>query len=155
VVEDVPTLPTACELADHVDVERAYGAPVPAGKPGGGSHSENDVEWQSDNCTWSVEDGLQVKLQVSVADDYEDYADGELLCPELASFGEAGTPVPELGDGATWVIDGVDPNEGTLRVCLDEVNFDIDMEQPDGSRDADTMRGQTVALAQVVLAGVG
>ena len=30
--------------------------------------------------------------------------------------------------------DDIDPNEGTLRVCLDHANFDIDVESPDGSR---------------------
>jgi hypothetical protein len=33
--------------------------------------------------------------------------------------------------------------------------IDIDMESADGSRDPDTMRDQSVALAEVVLANLG
>lgn len=141
-----------CDLADEADVEAAYGEDLPPGFPGGGGHDEDGLSWQSDNCNWDVDDGLEVTLAVSVAEDYDG---GELVCPQLDSFGTAGTPVAELGDGASWVSDEVDPNEGTLRVCLDDVNFDIDVESPDGSRDPDTLREQTVALAEVVLASLG
>ena len=152
VTETAMGVQPACDLADEADVEAAYAEDVPPGFPGGGGHDEDGLQYQSDNCGWEVEDGLDVTLAVSVA---EDYPDGELVCPELDSFGEVGTPVSELGDGASWVIDGVDPNEGTLRVCLDDLNFDIDVESPDGSRDPDTLRAQSVALAGVVLANLG
>jgi hypothetical protein len=150
--ETVIGVQPACDLAGEADVEAAYGEPVPPGSAGGGSHSENDVEWETDNCKWEAEDGLDIRLGVSVA---EDYPDGQLICPELHSFDTAATPVPELGDGATWVIDELDANEGTLRVCLDEVNFDLDVESSDGSRDPNTLRDQSVALAGVVLAHLG
>jgi len=141
-----------CDLADASDVEAAYGEPVPPGSYGGGGHDDNGVQWQSDNCNWDVEDGLEVTLAVSRADQF---ADGELLCLELDSFGTPATPVPELGDRAWWVVDDVDPDEGTLRICTDEEMIDIDMESADGSRDPDTMRDQSVALAEVVLANLG
>jgi hypothetical protein len=141
-----------CDLADASDVEAAYGEPVPPGSPGSGNHSENDLEWQSDNCNWEVEDGLDVRLGVSVA---EDFPDGELLCPELPSFDAPSTQVRTLGEGASWVNDEFDPNEGTLRICADAEMVDIDVESPDGSRDPDTLREQTVALAEVVVANLG
>ena len=143
---------TACGLVDETDVEAAYGEDVPPGTVGGGGHDDDGLQWQSDNCGFEVEDGLDVTLAVLVA---EDYPDGELVCPELDTFGTPGTPVPELGDGAAWVTDEVDPNEGTLRVCGEELNFDIDVESPDGSRDPETLRAQTLALAEVVLSNLG
>ncbi len=141
-----------CDLADANDVEAAYGEPVPDGSYGGGGHDVNGEQWQSDNCNWEVDNGIEVTLAVSRADQF---ADGELLCLELESFGTAATPVPELGDRAWWVVDEVDPDEGTLRICTDEEMIDIDMESPDGSRDPDTMRAQSVAFAEVVLANLG
>ena len=141
-----------CDLADASDVEAAYGEPVPDGSYGGGGHDDNGVQWQSDNCNWDVDDGLELTLAVSRADQF---AEGELLCLELESFGTASTPVPELGDRAWWVIDDIDPDEGTLRICTDEEMIDIDMESPDGARDPGTMRDQSVAFAEVVLANLG
>jgi hypothetical protein len=137
-----------CELADEADVESAYGEDVPPGSISSGSTDEDGVQWQSDNCNWDIEDGLEVSLAVSTA---EDFADGELLCPELDSFDVPSTPVEGLDAEAWWVTDKIDPNEGTLRICADAVLIDIDVESPDGSRDPDTLQGQSVALAQVVI----
>jgi hypothetical protein len=147
-VEDVEV----CELAEEADVEAAYGEDLPPGSFSSGSTDEDGVQWQSDNCNWDIEDELQVSLAVSTA---EDFADGELLCPELDSFDVPSTPVEGLDADAWWVNDNVDPNEGTLRICTDSVLLDIAVESPDGSRDPNTMRDQSVALAEVVLAGLG
>ena len=76
-----------------------------------------------------------MSLEVSTA---EDFADGELLCPELDSFDVPSTPVEGLDAEAYWVNDKIDPNEGTLRLCTDTYMLGIDIESPDGSRDPAT-----------------
>jgi hypothetical protein len=142
-----------CELADEADVEAAFGEDVPPGSFSSGSTDEDGVQWQSDNCNWDIEDGLDVSLAISTA---EDFAQGELLCPELDSFDVPSTPVTGLdAAAASWVTDKIDPDEGTLRICTDAELIDIDVASPDGSRDPDTMRDQSIALAEVVLANLG
>lgn len=72
------------------------------------------------------------------------------------SFDVPSTPVEGLAaTSAAWVNDKIDPNEGTLRICTDAYLIAVDVESPDGSRDPDTMRDQSVALAEVVLATLG
>jgi hypothetical protein len=142
-----------CELATEADVEAAFDEDLPAGSFSSGSTDEDGVQWQSDICNWDVEDGLEVSLALSTA---EDFADGELLCPELDSFDTPATPVEGLdATSAAWVTDQVDPDEGTLRVCTDTALIGIDIETPDGTGDPDTMRDQAVALAEVALANLG
>jgi len=148
VIEDVEV----CDLASEADAEAAYDEDLPPGSFSSGSTDEDGVQWQSDNCNWRIDDGLEVSLQLSTA---EDFAAGELLCPELDSFDVPSTPVTVLDAEASWVTDKIDPDEGTLRICTDTHLIDIDVESPDGSRDPDTLRDQSVALAEVVLANLG
>jgi hypothetical protein len=146
---DVPEGPEVCELASEADVEAAFGEDLGAGSFSSGGTDEDGVQWQSDNCNWEIEDGTEVSLEVSTA---EDFADGRLQCPELDSFDVPSTPVEGLdATSAAWVNDKIDPNEGTLRICTDTYLLGIDLESPDGSRDPDTMRDQCVAFAEVVL----
>jgi hypothetical protein len=142
-----------CELATEADVEAAFGEDLPAGSFSSGSTDEDGVQWQSDNCNWDVEDGLEVQLAYSTA---EDFADGELLCPELDSFDTPSTPVEGLDAvSASWVVDQIDPEEGTLRICTESALVNIDTEYADGTADPATMQEQSVALAEVVLANLG
>jgi hypothetical protein len=153
--EDVPAPVDAevCELATEADVEAAFAEDLPPGSFSSGSTDEDGVQWMSDNCNWDVEEGTEVSLEVSTA---EDFADGTLQCPELDSFDVPSTPVEGLdASSAAWVNDKIDPTEGTLRICTDTYLIGIDVESPDGSRDPDTMRDQSVALAEVVLANLG
>jgi len=155
--ETTATAPPAevevCELAEEADVEAAFAEDLPPGSFSSGSTDEDGVQWQSDNCNWDIEDGLEVSLEVSTA---EDFADGALLCPELDSFDVPSTPVSGLdADAAYWVNDKIDPDEGTLRICTDTYLLGIDIESPDGSRDPATMQAQAVALAEVVLTNLG
>jgi hypothetical protein len=143
-----------CTLADEADVEAAFGEDLPPGSFSSGSTDEDDVQWQSDNCNWDIEDGLEVSLAVTSAEDFVD--GGGLQCPELDSFVIPSTPVEGLdADSASWVNDKIDPNEGTLRICTGSALMDIDVESPDGSRDPETMQSQAVALAEVVLTNLG
>lgn len=147
-----PEATGACDLADEGDVAAAFGQQVPAGSQGGGGHDEDGLVWQSDNCNWEVDDALEVTLAISVADDF---ADGSLLCPELSYLDTEATPVPEVGDRASWVGNDLGEIEGTLRVCTADRLVDIDADAPTGSRDLDTLRDQAVALATVVLGNLG
>lgn len=150
---DVPVDAEVCELADEADVEAAFAEDLPPGSYSSGSTDEDGVQWMSDNCNWDIEEGTEVSLEVSTA---EDFADGTLQCPELDSFDVPSTPVEGLdATSAAWVNDKIDPNEGTLRICTDTYLLGIDIESPDGSRDPDIMRDQAVALAEVVLANLG
>jgi len=150
---DVPVDAEVCELAAEADVEAAFEEDLPPGSYSSGSTDEDGVQWMSDNCNWDIEEGTEVSLEVSTA---EDFADGTLQCPELDSFDVPSTPVEGLdATSAAWVNDKIDPNEGTLRICTDTYLLGIDVSSPDGSRDPDTMRDQSVALAEVVLANLG
>ena len=150
---DVPVDAEVCELADEADVEAAFEEDLPPGSYSSGSTDEDGVQWMSDNCNWDIEEGTEVSLEVSTA---EDFADGTLQCPELDSFDVPSTPVEGLdATSAAWVNDKIDPNEGTLRICTDTYLLGIDVDSPDGSRDPDTMQSQAVALAEVVLANLG
>ena len=142
-----------CELATEAEVEAVFGEDLPPGSFSSGSTDEDGVQWQSDNCNWDVDDGLEVRLAYSTA---EDFAEGELLCPELDSFDTPSTPVEGLDAvSAAWVVDQIDPEEGTLRICTDSALINIDTEYPDGTADPATMEEQSVALAEVVLANLG
>ena len=149
----VPEGPGGVRARHEADVEAAFGEDLAVGTFSSGSTDEDGVQWQSDNCNWEVDEGTEVSLEVSTA---EDFADGQLQCPELDSFDVPSTPVEGLdATSAAWVNDKIDPNEGTLRICTDTYLLGIDLESPDGSRDPDTMRDQSVALAEVVLANLG
>ena len=148
----VPEGPEVCELAPEADVEAAFAEDLPPGSFSSGSTDEDGVQWQSDNCNWEVEEGTEVSLEVSTA---EDFTDGTLQCPELDSFDVSSTPVEGLDAEAYWVNDKIDPNEGTLRLCTGTYLLGIDVESPDGSRDPETMQAQAVALAAVVLGNLG
>ena len=143
---------TACSLADEAEVEAAFGLPVPAGSVGGGGHDEDGLVWKSDNCSWEVEDTLDVRLGLSVAGDFEG---GKLVCPPLSYLGTESTPVPALGGGAAWVGNDMGELEGTLRLCLAEHLVDIDVETPTGSGDLAALRGQAVAFAGMVQGKLG
>ena len=149
----VPVDAEVCELADEADVEAAFAEDLPPGSFSSGSTDEDGVQWTSDNCNWDIEEGTEVSLEVSIA---EDFADGTLQCPELDSFDVPSTPVEGLdASSAAWVNDKIDPNEGTLRICTDTYLLGIDVASPDGSRDPETMQAQAVALAEVVLGNLG
>ena len=151
--DEAPVDVEVCDLADEADAEAAFEEDLPPGSLSSGSTDEDGVQWQSDNCNWDIEDGLEVSLEYSTA---EDFADGELLCPELDSFDTPSTPVEGLdAASAAWVNDQVDPDEGTLRICTDTALVDIDIETSDGTGDSDTMQQQAVALAEVVLGNLG
>ena len=151
--DEAPVDVEVCDLADEADAEAAFEEDLPPGSFSSGSTDEDGVQWQSDNCNWEIEEGTEVSLELSTA---EDFADGQLQCPELDSFSDPSVPVEGLdASSAAWVNDSIDPNEGTLRICTDAYLINIDLESPDGSRDPATMQAQSVAFAEIVLANLG
>ncbi len=147
----VLTVPPACELADEADVEAAFGLAVPPGSEGGGGHNEDDLVWQTDNCDWEVEGVLELTLAISEAEDFED---GEMHCPVLSHFEAEPTPVPELGDEASWLGYAGNETEGTVRVCGDDVLLDVSVLAPAGTIDLAVLQQQTTAFAGFALSAL-
>ncbi len=144
--------PAPCDLIDEADVEAAFGEPVPAGTVGVGGNTENDVAWESKNCDWEQDGVLEVQLALAEAGDFNA---GEVLCPELKMLGTLSTAVTDLGEEAYWVADERTEAEGQLRICTDDLLIDLEVEAPIGSRDLETLRGQTITLGRVVLDELG
>ena len=147
----VPTLPAACDVLTPEDVEAAYGVAFGAPEQGGGGHAEGKYEWQSDNCSFTAEALLEVKLALVGADDFS----GAFACPEPTAIASQVEPVDGLGDQAWWEVDDAGPLEATLRVCTPSYDFDLELEYEDGVDYVGDPQTQTIALAGVVLAKLG
>ena len=142
-------LPAACDVLTPADVEAAYGVGFGTPSTGGGAHTEQDLEWQSDNCDWEAEDLMEVQLALTAPDDF---TAGSFTCPEPPAIVSKVTPVEGLdATGAWWKVDESPPLEATLRVCTDAYNFDIDVEYEDGVDYQGDPKDQTIALARTVL----
>jgi hypothetical protein len=144
-------LPAACDVITADDVTDAFGVAFGLPEPGGGGHSEQDVEWQSDNCSFEAADLVEVQLALSGPDDYTD----GFTCPEPTAIASTVEPVSGVGDRAYWERDEAPPLEATLRVCTASYNFDIDLEYEDGVDFQGDPRKQSIALAKAVLAKIG
>lgn len=154
VSSDVPAgLPAACDVLTPEDVAAAYGVPFGPAEPGGGGHTEGDVEWQSDNCDWEAQDLVEVQLALTGPEDFT--GDDTFTCPEPTAIAATVEPVPGLGDAAFWEVDEAPPLEATLRVCTADYNFDIDLDFEDGVDFQGDPRAQSIALAAVVIAKLG
>jgi hypothetical protein len=146
----VPTLPAACDAVSAADVEAAYGVSFGEGEEGGGGHSEQNLEWQSDNCSWTAIDLLEVELELTGADDFS----GAFDCPEPREIASTVEPIDGLGDHAWWEVDDDSPLKATLRVCTEDYNFDIALDYEDGVDFVGNPKDQSIALAGVVLAAL-
>jgi predicted small lipoprotein YifL len=146
-------LPPACEVMTSDDLAAAFGVQFGPAEPGGGGHTEQDVEWQSDNCDWEAEDLVEVQLALTGPDDFT--GDDAFTCPEPSSIAATVEPVEGVGDRAYWKRDEAPPLEATLRVCTASYNFDIDLDYEDGVDFEGDPQQQSIALARVVLAKLG
>jgi hypothetical protein len=146
----VPTLPAACDAVSPADVQAAYGVAFEAGEEGGGGHSESNLEWQSDNCSWTAVDLVEVELELTGADDFS----GAFDCPEPREIASKVEPIDGLGDHAWWEVDNASPLKATLRVCTEDYNFDVTLDYEDGVDFVGDPKAQTIALAGVVLAAL-
>lgn len=146
-------LPAACDVLTPEDVEAAFG--VDFGEPGfgAGGHTEDNVEWQSDNCDWEATDLLEVTFALTGPDDFQG---GTLQCPEPTGIASEVTPVDVVGaQSAWWDRDDSPPLEATLRVCTAAYNFDIDVEFEDGVDFQGDPQQQSITLAQTALSTLG
>lgn len=145
-------LPGACDVVTADDVGAAYGVEFGTGEVGGGGTSENDVEWQSDNCDWESEGLLEVQLAISGPDDFE----GEVTCPVPGK--KNATPVQPPGPEAIrawWIVEDQQPLEATLRLCTTESLVEIGLEFEGGTDYLGDPQIQTTALASYVLTQLG
>lgn len=142
-------LPAACDVLSPQDVSDAYRVEFGPAELGGGGHTEQDLEWQSDNCSWEAEDLVEVTFALSGPDDF---ADGTLVCPEPLAIASTVEPVTGLdADAAWWEVDDAPPLEATLRVCTATALFDLELEYEDGVDYQGDPQRQTIALAKAVL----
>lgn len=146
----VPQLPAACDAVSPADVGAAYGVKFGKGDESGGTHSEQNLEWQSDNCSWTAIDLLTVQLQLTGADDFS----GALDCPEPQEDASTVESLGGLGDRAWWEVANDSPLSATLRVCTSAYNFDIVLTYEDGVDYVGDPKDQTIAFAGVVLAAL-
>ncbi len=151
---DAPAgLPSACEVLTPEDVQAAFGVPFGGPVPGGGGHTEQDIVWQSDNCSFEAEDLVEVQLGLTAPDDF---TAGEFHCPKPAAIASTVTAAEVPGaTEAWWDRDDSAPLEATLRVCTEAYNFDIEVEYEDGVDFQGDPQQQSIALAGVVLAKLG
>ncbi|WP_110205965.1 hypothetical protein [Nocardioides daejeonensis] len=144
-----------CDLLTPQDATTAYARPMVWGGVGGGGSDENGVQWKYRTCSWQeeIDDGLEVTLQVSAA---EDFADGVLTCPRLDHLGEPATEVPGLGVPASWLRTSTIDIEAILQLCTDTHVFGIEVEAEGATEaDLDSLKEQSLALAGVLLQAAG
>ncbi|UMG94213.1 hypothetical protein [Nocardioides sp. TF02-7] len=145
-------LPAACDVLTADDIAAAYGVTVGPGSIGGGGHSEQDVEWQSDNCSWEADDLVEVDFALSGPDDFP----AGFTCPEPLAIASQVEPVEVPGaTRAFWDVDDSPPLEAVLRVCTDAFVFDIELEYEDGAEHEGDPRQQSIGLAKTALAALG
>ncbi|WP_235734822.1 hypothetical protein [Nocardioides alcanivorans] len=97
-----------CDVLAISDVADSFGVEIATDSVGAGSSNENDVVWKYTTCTWETDDVIEVRLAVSVADDFPG---GELACPPLSYLGTEGEPVAGLEARAWWVESGFNEEE--------------------------------------------
>lgn len=145
-------LPAACDVITPLDVATAYGATPGEGTIGGGGYSENDVEWQTDNCDFEAEDFFELELALAGPDDFP----AGFTCPPQTDVASTVRKVKVPGaDSASWEVSDGQPFEGSLRVCTDAYVFDLTMEFEDGYQHEGDPKMQTIGLAQVVVGALG
>ena len=146
-------LPAACDVVTAADVEAAFG--VPFGEPsiGGGGTTEQDLEWQSDDCNFEAEDLVEVDFALTGPDDF---TAGEFQCPKPRAIASTVTPAQVPGASeAWWEVDDSPPVEAMLRVCTAGYNFEIELEYEDGVDFQGDPMQQSVALAETALGVLG
>ena len=146
-------LPSACDVLTPDDVAAAFGVDFGPAEPGAGGYTQQDIEWQSDNCDWEAEDLVEVQLALTGPDDF---TVGEFQCLEPGDIASTVTPVDVPGaDQAWWDEDDAPPLEATLRVCTASYNFEIELEYEDGVDFQGDPQQQSIALAEVVIGKLG
>lgn len=146
-------LPAACDLVTRDDVEKAMGVSFGPAELGGGTTSEQDLEWRSDNCSFEAEDLVEVTVKITGP---ADFVSGSFTCAqpsEVASIIEPADDVPGSTDG-WWKVSDAPPLEATLRACSPTANVDVDLDYEDGVDYEGDPRQQAAQLAGLVLSGL-
>ncbi|WP_435770637.1 hypothetical protein [Nocardioides sp. SYSU DS0651] len=144
-------LPAACDIVTAEDVSQAYHLEFGPPSVGGGSTTEQGVEWSSDNCGFEVEEVVEVKVKLTGPDDF---ASGSFQCPQPTDVAAIVEPVQDLAgaDSAWWKTSEAPPLEATLRACAEDVLLEIDLEyETDYEGDP---RNDSIALAEKLLAEI-
>lgn len=145
-----PALPGACDLVTADTLAKILGVSFAAGRVGGGSTTENDLAWKSDNCSFEAEDLMEVKVKITGPDDF---TEGSFGCPQPTEIAAIVEPADDIA-GATegwWKVSDAPPLEATLRACSDTVNVDVDFDYEDGVDYEGDPRQQAALLAEHVL----
>ena len=146
-------LPNPCDVLTAADVQAAFGVPFGEPSQGGGGYSEQELEWQSQDCNFEAEDLVEVDFALTGPDDFRE---GDFQCPRPTEIVSTVTPVEGLdAEQAWWKLDENPPLEATLRVCTDGYNFDIELEYEDGVDFQGDPQQQSIALAEVALERLG
>ena len=146
-------LPAACDLITGDDIAKAMGVTFGPAETGGGTTSEQDLEWRSDNCSFEAQDLVEVTVKVTGP---SDFVKGAFTCAqpsEIASIIEPADDVPNSTDG-WWKVSDAPPLEATLRACSRTANVDVDLDYEDGVDYQGDPRQQAAQIAGLVLSGL-
>lgn len=146
-------LPAACDLITRDDVQKAMGVTFGPAELGGGTTTEQDLEWRSDNCSFEAEDLVEVTVKVTGP---ADFVKGSFTCAqpsEVASIIEPADDVPGSTEG-WWKVSDAPPLEATLRACAPTANVDVDLDYEDGVDYQGDPRQQAAQIAGLVLSGL-
>jgi len=146
-------LPAACDVVSADDLAEAYGMSFGAPEVGGGSTSEQGVEWSSDNCSFEAEDLAEVTVKLTGP---EDFAKGAFGCPQPPEVGGSVEPVRDIAgaSGGWWKVSNPPTFEGELRACTDAVLLEIDLEYEEGVQYEGDPVNQSIGLAEKILAAL-
>lgn len=146
-------LPPACDLITRADVEKAMGVTFGPAELGGGTTTEQDLEWRSDNCSFEATDLVEVTVKVTGPGDF---VKGAFSCPqplEIASIIEPADDVPGSTEG-WWKVSDAPPLKASLRACSESANVEVQLEYEDGVDYEGDPRQQAAQLAGLVLSGL-
>lgn len=146
-------LPAACDVVTSDDVAKAFGVSFGAGEIGGGSTSEQGVDWKSDNCAFEAQGLVEVKVKLTAPDDF---TAGTFGCPQPTEIAAIVEPVDDIA-GATdgwWKVSDAPPLEATLRACSATALVEVELEYEDGVDYEGDPRSQSIAIAELVLAAL-
>lgn len=146
-------LPGPCDVVTVDDLARAYGVSFVQDGQGGGTSTQQDVEWTSKSCTFKAADLLEVKVKLTGPDDFKQ---GDFQCPQPSEIAAIVEPVDDIAgaDEGWWKVSDSPPLEATLRACNESVLLEVDLEYEDGVDYEGDPRNQTIAVAELVLAAL-
>ncbi|MCR1785477.1 hypothetical protein KVF89_23265 [Nocardioides carbamazepini] len=147
------TLPAACDVVSAADLDEAYGMPFGAPEVGGGSTTEQDVEWSSDDCSFEADDLAEVTVKLTGP---EDFVKGSFGCPQPLDVTGVVEPAQDIAGatGGWWKVSSPPEFEGELRACTDAVLLQIDLDYEEGVQYEGDPLNQSVGLAEKILAAI-